>query len=155
MWFFSLLLPLAFADVPRLSISQSDLSQVSKIYLAPGLVSLVEFPQNIIEVRVGSPHLVKALISQVSPKELTLYLNGQAHFASNLIVRSEKRIFVFDVIPSKTNHQDYIKIRGGAFGSPHLTQGLQHGLRLEISPIKIKQNLAPIVTQSKTLKVGP
>lgn len=154
MWFFSLLMPLAFADVGRLVSSQSDLSKVDKIYLSPGLVSLIEFPQNIIEVRVGNPRSLKALISQVSPKELTVYLTGGTSAPSNLIVRAEKRVFVFDVVPSKSNHQDYIKIRG-AFGAPNFTQPQISANRIEIAPQEPKRQPTAIVTKSKTIKVGP
>lgn len=154
MWFFSLLIPLAFADVGRLLSSQSDLSKVDKIYLSPGLVSLIEFPQNIIEVRVGNPRSVKALISQVSPKELTVYLTSGTSAPSNLIVRAEKRVFVFDVVPSKSNHQDYIKIRG-AFGAPDFTQPQMAANIIELAPQESKRQPTAIVTKSKTLKVGP
>lgn len=154
MWFFSLLLPLAFADVGRLTSAQADLSKVDKIYLSPGLVSLIEFPQNIIEVRVGNPRSVKALISQVSPKELTIYLASGTSATSNLIVRAEKRVFVFDVVPSKDNHQDYIKIRG-AFGSPSFTQPKIATNKIEITPQQPKRPTNAILTKSKTLKVGP
>ncbi len=154
MWFFSLILPLAFADVGRLTTGNSDLSQVEKIYLSPGLVSLVEFPQNIIEVRVGSPKSVKALISQVSPKELTIYLTGGASAPSNLIVRAEKRVFVFDIVPSRANHQDYVKIRS-AFGSPEAKNVSLGGNAISITPDAGKVNATPVVVKSKTLKVGP
>lgn len=154
MWLFSLLMHICFADVGRLSIAQSDLSEVKKIYISPGLVSLVEFPQNIIEVRVGNPRSVKALISQVSPKELTVYLTSGTSAPSNLIVRAEKRVFVFDVVPSKSNHQDYIKIRG-AFGAPVFTQPQIAANRIEIAPQESRRQPTAIVTKSKVLKVGP
>lgn len=154
MWFFSLILPLAFADVGRLTTGNSDLSQVEKIYLSPGLVSLVEFPQNIIEVRVGNPKSVKALISQVSPKELTIYLTGGVSAPSNLIVRAEKRVFVFDIVPSRVNHQDYVKIRS-TFGSPETRNVALAGNSISITPDVANLKPAPIVVKSKTLKVGP
>ena len=116
--FYSLILSLAFAQTPRLSTNQFDLSKVANIRISPGLVSVLEFPQNIIEVRVGNPKSIKALISQVSPKELTLFLSSSLSQPSNLIVRSEKRVFVFDIVPSRNNHQDYYKI-SSAYGSPN------------------------------------
>jgi len=123
--FYSLILSISLADVPRLSSHNADLSSVDKIFLSPGLVTLLEFPQNIIEVRVGNPKSIKALISTVSPKELTLFLSSSMSIPSNLIVRSEKRIFVFDIVPSKTTHQDYYKI-SGAYGSPSYDPNKQH-----------------------------
>lgn len=143
-----------FAEPSRVSSAHSNLSLVDKIFLSPGRVSLIEFPQNIIEVRVGNPRSVKALISQVSPKEFTVYLASGASVPSNLIVRSEKKVFVFDVVPSKNNHQDYIKIRG-AFGTPNFTQPQIVANRIEITPQEPKRKPKAIVTKSKTLKVGP
>ena len=154
MWFFNLLMSLTFADVGRLTSSQQDLSQISTIYLSPGLVSLLEFPNNIIEVRVGNPRSVKALISQVSPKELTVYLTGDVSAPCNLIVRAEKRVFVFDVVPSKSNHQDYIRIRG-TFGTPDFVQTQVVSKRIEIKPQDSKKQPTAKGTKSKTLKVGP
>lgn len=154
MWFFSLILNFAFADIDRLTSGHSDLSQVEKIYLSPGLVSLIEFPQNIIEVRVGNPKSLKALISQVSPKELTIYLTNGTSVASNLIVRAEKRIFVFDIVPSKSNHQDYVKIKG-SFGAPQFRKSSFSSSKKEMSLHTLKQRLSVEGLNSKTVKVGP
>lgn len=103
--------------VERISSSYQNLGQSRRIYLHSGLISVIEFPHAIIEVRVGNPKSFKALISTVSPRELTLYLARQNVEPTNLIVKSEKRFYVFDVIPSKNSHQDYIKI-SGSFGAP-------------------------------------
>lgn len=145
----------ALASVPsRINSNIIDLAAPETIYLSPGLVSLVEFPQNIIEVRVGNPKSVKAVISQVSPKELTIYLASGASEPSNLIVRAEKRVFVFDVVPSKSNHQDYVKIRG-AYGAPNSRGRGALGAQVQIAPPQIKRQTTPVITKSKTLKVGP
>lgn len=117
MLFFSLIMNLAFGQTERISTINHNLAKVDKIYVAAGLVSVLEFPQNIIEVRVGDVSSVKVAISQVSPKEMTVYLSSSASKATNIIVRAEKKIYVFDIIPNRSNHQDYVKIRGN-FGSP-------------------------------------
>lgn len=122
-----------WADVKRISSVYKDLGQVQKIYLHAGLISVVEFPQSIIEVRLGNPKSIKAHISSVSTKELTLYLNQQSVEPTNLIVKSDKRVYVFDVIPSRGSHQDYIKI-SGSYGTPELSEAR--------SPVSI-QVLAP------------
>ena len=119
--FYKFLLPLvAFSAAPRISTTISDTSKVAKVFLSAGLVSVFEFPAGITEVRVGDPKSVKVLISQVSPKELTVLLASSAARASNLIVRADKKIYVFDLIPSKSTHQDYVKIRSG-YGAPAYT----------------------------------
>jgi len=115
---------MANATVKRISSIYKDLGQSQKIYLHAGLISVVEFPRNILEVRLGNPSSLKAQISQVSPKELTLYLGRQNVEPTNLIVKSQKRIYVFDIIPSRLSHQDYIKI-SGAFSGPEFQSSIK------------------------------
>lgn len=146
---------IAWGSLNRISSNHQDLSKVEKIFVSPGLVSMVEFPQNIIEVRVGSPETLKAVISQVSPKELTLYLSSSAASPSNLIVRSEKRIFVFDIVPSKSNHQDYIKIRG-AYGAPESSSRLRSLAEGKIIPeSKNNSRSSQKLKNTKVVKVSP
>ncbi|MFZ3231735.1 MAG: hypothetical protein WA160_16120 [Pseudobdellovibrio sp.] len=113
MLLFKLLLVSAFAQIPRIESKYLNISESSKIFIKPGLISVLELPQNIIEVRIGNPNDLKAVISQVSPKEITLYFKNSNVSATNLIIRSERKVFVFDIIPSNSKHQDYIKVSGG------------------------------------------
>lgn len=129
-----IMIPLiSMASLDRLSLKQKDLSQVDKIYISPGLVSVIEFPSNIIEVRVGTPETLKVSISQVSPKEITVYFSTSLAVASNIIVRSDRKIYVFDIVPSKSNHQDYVKING-SFGNPRNSSPLMLIERMNIVP---------------------
>ncbi|WP_413942682.1 hypothetical protein [Bdellovibrio sp. HCB-162] len=114
-------------EVKRISSIYKDLGESQKIYLHAGLISVLEFPRDIVEVRIGNPKSIKAQLSQVSPKELTLYLTQNFVEPTNIIVKSDKRFYVFDVIPSKVSHQDYIKV-SGAFGGPQMAQ---HGRVIE------------------------
>lgn len=148
MWFFSILLNLAFAQTPRISSTNHNLSAVDKIYVSAGLVSVLEFPQNIIEVRVGDVSSVKAIISQTSPKELTVYLSNSAAKASNLIVRAEKKVYVFDIVPSTTSHQDYIKIKG-SFGSPNFSGTTSNFQSVKIEPQSKKEDKCKLVSNQK------
>lgn len=127
----------AFQGPKRIESTFQNIGESSKIQLRPGLISVIEFPYPISEVRVGNPNSVKALISQISPKELTLYFKSTNAVPTNLIVRSDRKVFVFDLIPSKTTHQDFIKIRGsvGSIGNSNNLQILQSA---EISTQKIK-----------------
>ncbi len=86
---------IAYGGVKRISSVYKDLGQSQKIYLHAGLISVLDFPQSIIEVRLGNPKSIKAQLSQVSPRELTLYLSQQAVEPTNLIVKSEKRFYVY------------------------------------------------------------
>lgn len=109
--------PDGVASVNRISAISNDLSQVKKIYLHAGLVSTVEFTQPVWGVKIGNPQSIKAEISPSNPKEITLRLKYQSAEPTNMIVRIEKRVMVFDLIPSRVSHQDYIKIRG-SYGAP-------------------------------------
>lgn len=153
MLFYSLLLPMAFAQTDRISTVSHNLANVDKIYVAAGLVSVLEFPQNIIEVRVGDLSSVKAIISQVSPKELTIYLSSTASKATNIIVRAEKKFYVFDIIPSTSNHQDYVKIRG-TFGSPSFKGNFTNQQSVKIEPTA-KQPFSYKVISTNLEKVSP
>lgn len=118
MLFFSLLLSLAMAGPRRISQSSVDLSETASIKMTHGLVTVIEFPKPIIEVRVGNAAILKAQISSVSPKELTLSLVSSELWPTNLVVRSDRRVYVFDVFPNLASHQDYIRVNG--YGSPSL-----------------------------------
>lgn len=110
---FVMVAAMGWAESPaRISTVSKDLGRVDQIYLAPGLVSVVDMPSPVLEARVGDPKSLKVSISSVSANEVTLILGNSQASATNLIVRTDRRTFVFDVIPSKTNHQDYVKIRG-------------------------------------------
>ena len=119
MKYFSLIfLPLiVLAETPRISSEHFDLSTPKKIYLRPGLISVISFPQSIQEVKVGNPLYLKAVLSQNNSTELTLYFKNSKAVITNLIVRSERKVFIFDVVPSLSRHQDYIKI-SSSYNSP-------------------------------------
>jgi hypothetical protein len=97
-----------------------DKSRVERIYLAPGLGSVVLFPCSLQEVFIGRSDDLKAQISPNDKKTLFLNLKLNSSLPTNVIVKCEpeKSIFVFDVIPSKTRHQDLVEIRS-SFGRPN------------------------------------
>lgn len=109
------------ASVNRISSVYKDLSKVEKIYLHAGLISVVEFPDPVLEVRIGNTKAFRVEISQISPRELSVYLLRSEAQPSNLIVRSNQKIYVFDVIPSTATHQDYIKV-SGSYSAAKITQ---------------------------------
>lgn len=107
------------AQVERIQSYRFDRSQVMRIYLAPGLGSLVLFPCALVEVFVGRGEDLKAQISPSDKKTLFLNLKLNSSLPTNLIAKCEpeRNIFVFDVIPSKSQHQDLVDIRN-VFGRP-------------------------------------
>jgi len=133
MLLFSLLFQPAFADVQRIESRIQTLNSTSRIYLKFGLIGVVEFPKNIIEVRIGNPNVLKAVISTASPRELMLYYKNSTSAATNLIVKSDKKIYVLDIIPSRNNHQDFVKITSGV-GAYNSSQPLKVLNQTEIKP---------------------
>jgi len=109
----------SLGQVGRIQATRFDRSQVMRIYLAPGLGSLVLFPCALIEVFVGRGEDLKAQISPSDKKTLFLNLKLNSSLPTNMIAKCEpeRNVFVFDVIPSKTQHQDLVDIRN-AFGGP-------------------------------------
>lgn len=126
MSFFNILLlaSLGWAEPARITRIDKNLHEVDRIYLAPGLVSVIEMPGPILEVRVGDPRSVRVMLSTVSPKEMTLSLGHSGASATNLIVRTDKRAFVFDLLPSRSSHQDFIKVRSGFTSFPAESQAI-------------------------------
>lgn len=104
----------------RIQSMRFDKSKVERIYLAPGLGSIVLFPCTLQEVFVGRGEDLKVQISPNDKKTLFLNLKLNSSLPTNVIVKCEpeKSIFVFDVIPSKTRHQDLVEIRS-SFGRPN------------------------------------
>lgn len=144
MLFFSIFFIFAQAQSNRIESNFHNVGAPSKLFLKPGLISVIEFPQQISEVRIGNPNSVKTLISQISPKELTVFFKSANAVPTNLIVRSDRKVFVFDLIPSKSTHQDYVKIRGsvGVIGNSITFQPIQsseislRGPKMKKSPSK-------------------
>lgn len=149
MWLYSLLAIALAAPPSRVSSMRKDLSQAEVIYLATGLVSVVEFPSPILEVRNGNPNSIRAMISTVSPKELTLTMNQSV--PSNLLIRAGKRMYVFDIVPSKATHQDYVKV-SGAFGSPAYASNTEPIETIEISPISRRYKLNHKLIESEVIR---
>lgn len=102
----------------RISQTLLDLGGVHRIYLSPALVSVVQLPYPITETKVGDSEDLQVQLSKSAPEELTLTLRRGSANPTNVIVRCGSRIFVFDVIPSKAIHQDFVKITG-TFGYPN------------------------------------
>ena len=113
---FALIALPTFAAEP-ISRAVLDLSKPTEIHIAPGRVSVLTMPESIAEAKVGAPRKLKVVPSASDSTELTLFWVEGGAFRTNLIVRTTKRTFVFDVVPVTSGHQDVIQVRG-AFGAP-------------------------------------
>lgn len=118
------LFPVSAMAQERIQSMRFDKSQVQRIYLAPGLGSIVLFPCGLQEVFIGRGEDLKAQISPNDKRTLFLNLKLNSSLPTNVIVKCnpEKSIFVFDVIPSRTRHQDLVEIRS-SYGRPNLING--------------------------------
>jgi hypothetical protein len=119
MLFSSLLAMIAVPTFAAEPISRTvvDLSRSTEIRLSPGRVSILVLPEAIAEAKIGAPRKLKAVPSASDPNELTLFWIEGSAFRTNLIVRTTKRTFVFDIVPVTSGHQDIVQVRG-AFGAP-------------------------------------
>lgn len=133
----SLLFPsMVFAEVARIKSTRFDRGSVMTIYLAPGLGSLLMFPCSLEEVFVGRSDDVSSQISTVNKKNLYLNLRLNSSLPTNLIAKceEEKNVFVLDIIPSKSNHQDLVDIRS-AYGRAKSDEPLNESSRPSVRKI--------------------
>jgi len=119
--------PASDGQPPRIKDEVLNRYAVRKIYLSEGLVSVLEFRDEVLEVRAGNAEIVKVSFSGVNKKELTLRLLTQRLGPTNLIVRAGRNQFVFDIIPSRKVHEDMIYVRGSVGAKPELQSQMKSG----------------------------
>lgn len=113
-----LLLTQAFGEVQRISSTTKNMGKVEKIFLSEGLISVLDFPEAVAEVKIGNEKNFRIITSEKFPNELTLFLaKGTTGVFTNLIVRTGRGVYVFDLVSHRYNHQDYLKILG-TYGRP-------------------------------------
>lgn len=105
------------ASAGRIAERTIDQSKVDQIFVAPGLATSLEFPENVKEVITGAPQIFKSSISNANPNEVILQIANVKPFKTNLIVRTVRRTIVFDLVPSLEKHQDLIVVKD-SFGKP-------------------------------------
>ncbi|MDZ4084484.1 MAG: hypothetical protein U1E10_16185 [Bdellovibrionales bacterium] len=104
----------ASASISRTNV---DLGKSTELRIGPGRISVLKLPEAIAETKVGAPRKLKVLLSSSDPTELTLFWIEPQAYRTNLIIRTTKRTFIFDVIPVTKGHQDLVEVRG-AYGAP-------------------------------------
>jgi hypothetical protein len=109
----------ALASPKRISGKIMDLGKVQTIYMVPGMATLIEIPTSVTGIRLGNPDAVDYFRPDKPENEVTLVLKNSFAKPTNLIIRSNKKKYVFDIIPSKTIHQDTIEVLG-SYGGPDL-----------------------------------
>lgn len=99
----------------RISSKVVDLGKVQPIHMVAGMATLIEIPGPVTGIRTGNPDAISYFRPDKPENEVTLVLRGGDMTPTNLILRSGKRKYVFDIIPSARVHQDTIEVVG-AFG---------------------------------------
>ncbi len=122
LWLTPTVLKAKEAEAPpkRISTKYVDLANAQKIYMAPAMATLIEIPGPVTGYRIGDPESVQVFKPERPNNELTLVLKGQNPKPTNLIIRSNQKKYVIDIVPSKTIHQDLVQVLGD-FGSPETT----------------------------------
>ena len=92
------------------------------IFLFSGRVSLLSLPCSIKKALLGSPKDIKAEVDSLNSKEIHILLKKWHSQPSNLILKCESKVFLFNLIPSKNQHYDYVKILGHVSSSPFDTK---------------------------------
>lgn len=109
-------------SVPRrISSKLVDLGRVHPIYMVAGMATLIELPGPVTGIRTGNPDSIQYFRPDKPENEVTVILQNQNAKPTNLIVRSGRKKYVFDLVPSKSIHQDAIEVVGD-FGGAELDE---------------------------------
>ena len=125
----------------RISDLNAKRYQPNPIYLSTGLVSILNFPCEVEMVIVGNEVDAKALISPSDKKIVIVIISRVSAQATNLVAKCQnrKKHFVFDLVPSRTNHQDvvYINTTGFVISKAELMD--QSKIKGSTSSIEVKE----------------
>ena len=80
------------------------------LFLFPGRVSLLSLPCPITKALTGSPNDIKAEVDELSPKDAHILLKKWKSQPSNLILKCSDRVFLFNILPTKKSHYDYVRV---------------------------------------------
>jgi len=96
-----------------------DNSSVTRISMVQDLVTSIEFPCAVRGGRVGLPSHYKILKPEEFDNEIVVKIVDPRARPTNLIVKCKKQKFVFDLVPTRTIHQDIVEVVG-TYGAPSL-----------------------------------
>ena len=103
----------------RISGEIMDLGKVHPIFMVPGMATSIESPSKVTDAIAGDVESIKFLPLGNSQNEVRLSLTTQRARPTNLIIRSGQKKFVFDIVPSRSVHQDTIKVVS-SYGGPEV-----------------------------------
>lgn len=115
MHYFRSLLPIllwssAAWGVGRIQSVKIDRTKPYPVYMHPGRVTTIDMPCSISYAIPGSHGDVQTEIGPDKDSSLVVWLTSESSAATNLTVRCANKVVVFDIIPSRTNHQDYLNV---------------------------------------------
>ena len=82
----------------------------ASLFLFPGRVSLLNLPCLVTKALVGSPKDIKAEIDKLNPTDAHILLKKWGSKPSNLILKCSDRVFLFNIIPARKSHYDYVRV---------------------------------------------
>ena len=113
--FLFLALPISFlserkAEAQSVKFLVASEERPTTLFLFPGRVSLLSLPCPVTKALTGSPNDIKAEIDKLSPTDAHILLKKWRSEPSNLILKCSDRVFLFNLIPARKSHYDYVKI---------------------------------------------
>lgn len=155
-------------EVKRIKSISFNKSKVEKIYIAAGLTTLVSFNCDINEMISGNDEQVTLKPLNTNKRQMIITLAKNAAQPTNIFVRCGQKIdpFIFDVVPSKKNHQDYLKINM-SFGEPmeelekqeplnKVSNLKKKPLKIEVKPLEQKKDeITALKEKKRIIEVEP
>lgn len=161
-----------WAEVKRIKAIAFNKGKVQKIFVAGGMSSLITFNCDINEMITGNSEQVTLKPLITNKKQMIITLAQEASQPTNIFVKCGQKIdpYIFDVIPSRTNHQDYLKINL-SYGEPTSENDETEALNkipkrkkpttIEIKPLELQQDIKPesdldiLKNKTRTIEIEP
>ena len=78
--------------------------------MTAGRSTILEFPCEVNHTVLGLEEEIKLQTGPDNKKTVTLWLNSPVVQPTNLVAKCSDEYYVFDIIPNKYNHQDFVDI---------------------------------------------
>lgn len=101
----------------RISSQIMDLGRAYPVYMVAGMATFIILAGPVTGIRTGNPESIQYFRPDKPENEVTVVLKNHNAKPTNLILRSGNKIYVFDVVPSKTVHQDVLEVVGDFGGA--------------------------------------
>jgi hypothetical protein len=98
------------ASPQRVAQVDFDLTKVFKLYSFPGRDTTIYFPCTVEYATTGTAEDIKVSLPKKFPNLITVFLLHSKAESTSFKVLCADRVFVFDIVPSKENHIDFLKI---------------------------------------------